>query len=636
MKKFVTLLLVVTLLTGITNASAWSCPGCDNEMNSKFCSECGTQKPENTCSYCGANFGELSPNFCSDCGSKMVKADEAAAIIEVTATAKGMFSDVNVTITKNRDGTIATIVVDVSGETKGIATPCAEDAFLSQFIGKAGPFDKVDVVTGATSTSNAILEAVNSLFTVDETTLSQNAEAYFDPALYTYEQLREIASTINDYLPQDDMTIDCTQYSDEELKSLRNLINAELKKREDSQLSPSSASEFKYVSNGKEIQINEYIGNGGNVVIPSEIDGLPVTRIGNDAFKGKNNVTGVVLPETLEYIGEYAFYDLDNLTGVLVIPKSVKTIGGHAFQVSGVTGVVILGDCYVDLNALCNLFELEFVYVADGCSPHFSNASINCYNFNDRIVNVILPDTNIVFDKRNFTDSKYVRFYTPAGSKAAEFANDNFIECNTSDYADIAAKYAAIYLGNAQNKDDVIVESKDAVAIAREKVIALIGSGAKELGDGKFIEDSYKSHPNDEVIANMYFYHTAKESYERYELFGSDMYLTTAIDYASMIDPNYRGIFYEDVQTLANKVLGNEQREEVYQTASQKEDTYNSLTNAQKKEICKYIQSRFDYYGKLDGTSGGKYTDTVWKETCEKYGLTESQVDIIWMNMYSY
>lgn len=243
--------------------------------------------------------------------------------------------------------------------------------------------------------------------------------------------------------------IDFTQYSDDDLKSLRNQIDAELKRREDNKLTPSSASDFKYVSNGKEIQINEYIGNGGNVVIPNEIDGLPVTRIGNYAFRNKNFVTGIVFPETLEYIGDYAFRDLDKLTGVLVIPKSVKRIGGHAFQVSGVTGVVILGDCYVDVCALCNLWELEFVYVADGCSPHFSWASIDCYNFNDRIVDVILPDTSLVIGRDNFSDSKYVRFYTPAGSNAAKFANDNFIECNTSDYSDIAAEYAAKYSGIA-------------------------------------------------------------------------------------------------------------------------------------------------------------------------------------------
>jgi Na+-translocating ferredoxin:NAD+ oxidoreductase RnfG subunit len=82
----------------------------------------------------------------------------------LTASAKGLLSDVKVTITLSADGTIATMTVDASGETEAIAKPCTEEAFLSQFIGKAGPFEGAEVVTGATFTSTAVIEAVNSLF----------------------------------------------------------------------------------------------------------------------------------------------------------------------------------------------------------------------------------------------------------------------------------------------------------------------------------------------------------------------------------------------------------------------------------------------------------------------------------------
>ena len=90
--------------------------------------------------------------------------EEAPVATELTASAKGLLSDVKVTVTLNADGTIATMVVDASGETQAIAAPCTEEAFLSQFIGKAGPFENADVVSGATFTSNAVINAVNSLF----------------------------------------------------------------------------------------------------------------------------------------------------------------------------------------------------------------------------------------------------------------------------------------------------------------------------------------------------------------------------------------------------------------------------------------------------------------------------------------
>ena len=96
-------------------------------------------------------------------GEELPIAEAPAAAEELTASAKGLLSDVKVTITLNDDGTIATMVVDASGETEAIAKPCTEEAFLSQFIGKKGPFT-ADVMAGATFTSNAVITAVNSLF----------------------------------------------------------------------------------------------------------------------------------------------------------------------------------------------------------------------------------------------------------------------------------------------------------------------------------------------------------------------------------------------------------------------------------------------------------------------------------------
>lgn len=47
----------------------------------------------------------------------------------------------------------------------------------------------------------------------------------------------------------------------------------------------------------------------GEVVIPSEFDGLPVRRIESRAFEGCRDVTNVVIPDSVESIGEYAFRD---------------------------------------------------------------------------------------------------------------------------------------------------------------------------------------------------------------------------------------------------------------------------------------------------------------------------------------
>ena len=81
----------------------------------------------------------------------------------MTATAKGFRSDVTVTVTVNGAGRITAIKVDSSNETKGFGTRCMEDeVFLSQFIGQTIPVD-VDALSGASVTSRAIEDAINSL-----------------------------------------------------------------------------------------------------------------------------------------------------------------------------------------------------------------------------------------------------------------------------------------------------------------------------------------------------------------------------------------------------------------------------------------------------------------------------------------
>ena len=58
---------------------------------------------------------------------------------------------------------IAAIVVESGNETPGFGTRCAEDeAFLAQFIGKQLPLESIDVLSGATVTSNAVMAALNA------------------------------------------------------------------------------------------------------------------------------------------------------------------------------------------------------------------------------------------------------------------------------------------------------------------------------------------------------------------------------------------------------------------------------------------------------------------------------------------
>ena len=68
-----------------------------------------------------------------------------------------------------------------------------------------------------------------------------------------------------------------------------------------------------------------------SAVIISEVDGAPVTAIGNEAFEDCSSLVSVTLPERVKSIGDYAFgccYGLREVT----LPEGLEAIGNGAFE----------------------------------------------------------------------------------------------------------------------------------------------------------------------------------------------------------------------------------------------------------------------------------------------------------------
>ena len=210
---------------------------------------------------------------------------------------------------------------------------------------------------------------------------------------------------------------------------------------------PSSVNDFRYASNGSEVRINKYIGKGGKVVIPDYIDGLPVTRIAENAFyaynsKGAERITEVQLPSQLEYIGSGAFQSIEKLTGVLVLPPTLKEVDSHAFQSTSLKGLIIQSNCNLELNSFANIYGMEFIYVAKGCAPVIDTS---VFSYAEALKDLVLPREVSDIAEETFDGCNEAVMYAPKDSYAAKYGMKNFINVNTDQYEKMSDYYKRIY-----------------------------------------------------------------------------------------------------------------------------------------------------------------------------------------------
>lgn len=92
-----------------------------------------------------------------------------------------------------------------------------------------------------------------------------------------------------------------------------------------------SDSDFEYeLLDDGTAEITGYNGSAIELIIPSEIDGYAITKIGDGAFFRNTNLTNITIPNGVITIGGWAFEYCTSLTSI-TIPGSVTRIGNSAF-----------------------------------------------------------------------------------------------------------------------------------------------------------------------------------------------------------------------------------------------------------------------------------------------------------------
>ncbi len=99
--------------------------------------------------------------------------------------------------------------------------------------------------------------------------------------------------------------------------------------------------DFKFDVKTSAATLIEYTGKSTSVTIPSEVNSVKVTAIGNEAFWKNETMTSISIPSTVTSIGDAAFNECTALKKV-VIPSKVTSIGEAAFwYCSSLKSVVI-------------------------------------------------------------------------------------------------------------------------------------------------------------------------------------------------------------------------------------------------------------------------------------------------------
>ena len=212
------------------------------------------------------------------------------------------------------------------------------------------------------------------------------------------------------------------------------------------------------------IEIDSYDGDYEAIVIPAQIGGRDVTVIGG--FANEDEITSVVIPDTVREIADNAFVNCFNITSVkmganvevigdnafdgefeeivlpnalkviednafasvplkvLSIPNRVEEIGGGAFLSADIENLTIPGSVkMIGYQAFLYCDKLETVVIEEGVETICDEAFSDCTS----LKTITIPSSVTEIGRHTFFDCKNLTIIAESGSYAEEFANSRKI-----------------------------------------------------------------------------------------------------------------------------------------------------------------------------------------------------------------
>lgn len=239
--------------------------------------------------------------------------------------------------------------------------------------------------------------------------------------------------------------------------------------------------EFLQVS-ANSARLTKYYGNAETLSVPSKINGLTVSEIGDNAFDSNTEIKKVILPNSIVKIGLRAFENCENLASVSLGTK-IRSIGLNAFYNTKIynskmksKNIVYIGKYLVTCNSDKYGKRLTVkdgtIGIADGAvMPQIISSG-------GKIKIVTLPSSVRFVGKNTFSNSKNITKIT-IGSKLERVGKDAFKSTKfykNNAKAHSGAKYIGKYLCEG-------IYGKKSVNVKNGTTV--IADGAFDFGDRK-------------------------------------------------------------------------------------------------------------------------------------------------------
>ena len=168
-----------------------------------------------------------------------------------------------------------------------------------------------------------------------------------------------------------------------------------------------------------------------DITIPTEFGRLPVTAIGDDAFRGCSALTKVTIPQSVTSIGDYAFAGCHNLNS-LTINDAATSIGSRAFTECPLATKLSLGKKITTIgdHAFYYCLKLKSVTIPQSVTSIGDYAfgecvSLKTLSFGENIETNITTIGNYAFFHCNDLESVTIpQSVTSIGREAFRFCNN--------------------------------------------------------------------------------------------------------------------------------------------------------------------------------------------------------------------